>query len=189
MSRISVRALVRRTATTGVVAAVTAGTGAGLPGPAQAGLSVRTTTPVYDVTELVAPQREFASERAVALGWDSAFNQPAAPKRASRAATRVPLDPRGVARILVAKRGWRGGQFRCLDALWTRESNWRTRADNPSSSAYGIPQALPGSKMATFGADWRTNPATQIRWGLSYIARSYGTPCAAWAHSTAYNYY
>ena len=85
--------------------------------------------------------------------------------------------------------GWGSEQFRCLDLLWTRESGWRADAYNASSGAYGIPQSLPGSKMASAGADWRTNAATQIDWGLSYIAARYGTPCAAWAHSEAYNWY
>ena len=74
-------------------------------------------------------------------------------------------------------------------ALWTKESNWTVNADNPTSSAYGIPQALPGSKMASAGADWATNPATQIRWGLGYIQDRYGSPCSAWAHSQANNWY
>src|SRR5690606_34927340 len=62
--------------------------------------------------------------------------------------------------------GWSGDEWLCLDNLWSRESGWRHTAENKSSGAYGIPQALPGDKMATFGADWRTNPDTQIRWGL-----------------------
>lgn len=84
--------------------------------------------------------------------------------------------------------GWSSSQFGCLDKLWTRESEWKYTAANPSG-AYGIPQALPGSKMASAGADWRTNPFTQIRWGLGYIKGLYHTPCAALAHSDAYNYY
>jgi hypothetical protein len=85
--------------------------------------------------------------------------------------------------------GWGSDQFRCLDLLWTRESGWRANAYNASSGAYGIPQSLPGSKMASAGADWRTNAATQIDWGLSYISARYGSPCEAWAHSEAYNWY
>lgn len=85
--------------------------------------------------------------------------------------------------------GWASDQFRCLDLLWTRESGWRADAYNASSGAYGIPQSLPGSKMAAAGADWRTNAATQIDWGLSYISARYGAPCGAWAHSEAYNWY
>ena len=85
--------------------------------------------------------------------------------------------------------GWGSDQFRCLDLLWTRESGWRADAYNASSGAYGIPQSLPGSKMASAGADWRTNAATQIDWGLGYIDARYGSPCGAWAHSEAYNWY
>ena len=106
--------------------------------------------------------------------------------RASRSASR---DPRAAARLLLAQRGWGAGQFSCLSSLWNRESGWNYRASNPSSGAYGIPQALPGSKMASAGSDWRTNPVTQIRWGLDYIADRYGTPCGAWAHSRATGWY
>jgi len=79
-------------------------------------------------------------------------------------------------------------QFGCLDNIWTRESGWRYNAEN-ASGAYGIPQALPGSKMATAGADWLTNPVTQIKWGLGYIKSTYGTPCNAWAFWQANGYY
>lgn len=85
--------------------------------------------------------------------------------------------------------GWGADQFSCLDALWTKESGWNYQASNPSSGAYGIPQSLPGSKMATVAADWSTNATTQITWGLDYISRAYGTPCAAWGHSQAVNWY
>ena len=90
---------------------------------------------------------------------------------------------------MAAERGWGEGQFACLDRLWMRESGWRWNARNPSSGAYGIPQALAASKMASAGSDWRTNPATQIEWGLDYIADRYGTPCAAWGHSERVNWY
>jgi hypothetical protein len=79
-------------------------------------------------------------------------------------------------------------QFACLNDIWTRESSWNYLAQN-ASGAYGIPQALPGSKMASAGADWRTDPATQIRWGLGYIKSVYGTPCNAWAFWQGHNYY
>lgn len=98
-------------------------------------------------------------------------------------------DPRGVARALLPEFGFADSEWSCLDSLWMRESGWRWNADNPSSSAYGIPQALPGSKMSTAGADWETNPETQIRWGLGYIAGRYGTPCAAWGHSERVGWY
>jgi hypothetical protein len=106
--------------------------------------------------------------------------------RATRDALR---NPQAVARIMVADRGWSSSQFSCLRSLWQRESGWNPRADNPSSSAYGIPQALPGSKMASAGPDWRTNPVTQITWGLGYIASRFGTPCGAWAHSQSHGWY
>jgi uncharacterized protein YabE (DUF348 family) len=88
-----------------------------------------------------------------------------------------PSSAQGIARTMVAD----DDQFRCLVALWNRESGWNTHASNPYSGAYGIPQALPGSKMASAGADWRTNPRTQIKWGLGYIKGRYGSPCGAWA--------
>ena len=88
-------------------------------------------------------------------------------------------DPRAAARALLPEFGFDESQFGCLDQLWIGESNWNYTATNSSSGAYGIPQSLPGSKMATVASDWRTNPVTQIRWGLDYIKRSYGTPCGA----------
>lgn len=103
-----------------------------------------------------------------------------------------PVEPgtaRAIGLEMTLARGWGEDQFACLDALWSKESGWRADAHNPSSGAHGIPQALPGSKMASAGADWATNPATQITWGLGYIAGRYGTPCAAWAHSQAKNWY
>jgi len=93
----------------------------------------------------------------------------------------VPGSNRDIGQQLAASWGWTGVEWQCLDNLFERESGWRTDADNPWSSAYGIPQALPGSKMASAGADWLTNPATQITWGLGYIKGRYGTPCGAWA--------
>lgn len=96
---------------------------------------------------------------------------------------------KGIAQQQVAARGWGGEQFQCLDQLWARESGWDYTASNPYSGAYGIPQALPGSKMASAGADWRTNPATQIAWGLNYIAGRYGTPCGALSHSHSVGWY
>ena len=88
-------------------------------------------------------------------------------------------DPKAVAQMLLPEYGFSGSQWPCLDQLWIGESDWRWWAANSSSGAYGIPQSLPGSKMATVGSDWRTNPVTQIRWGLDYIKRSYGSPCNA----------
>jgi hypothetical protein len=99
-----------------------------------------------------------------------------------------PGSARGIARSILASQGMGDDQYACLDYLWTKESGWRVNAYNPSG-AYGIPQALPGSKMASVGADWQTNPATQITWGLQYIDSRYGSPCGAKAHSVLKNWY
>lgn len=90
---------------------------------------------------------------------------------------------------LLPDHGFDAGEMSCLSPLWEHESGWNEYASNPGSGAYGIPQALPGSKMASAGDDWQTNPATQIAWGLSYIADRYGTPCGAWQHFQANNWY
>lgn len=112
------------------------------------------------------------------------------PPRASAPAVGVP-DPgtaQAIAYEMVHARGWGDDQYACLVSLFNRESGWNVYAAN-HSGAYGIPQALPGSKMASAGADWATNPATQITWGLNYIAGRYGTPCGAWGHSQSAGWY
>lgn len=80
-------------------------------------------------------------------------------------------------------------QFACLDALFQRESRWRVDALNKRSGAYGIPQALPGNKMRTAGKDWRTNPITQVKWGIKYIKARYGTACKALQHAYDIGWY
>ncbi len=116
------------------------------------------------------------------------YQQRVAAERAAFLAT--PAGAQATAREMAASRyGWGDDQFSCLVNLWERESNWNVNSYNASSGATGIPQALPGEKMATAGADWQTNPATQIAWGLGYIAAAYGTPCSAWGHSESYNWY
>ena len=109
---------------------------------------------------------------------------------AELAANNTPEGARAVARTMAAEKyGWGADQFAALEKLWQKESGWSYTAYNASSGATGIPQSLPGSKMATAGADWETNAATQIAWGLDYIARGYGSPSAAWAHSQSMNWY
>jgi hypothetical protein len=99
-------------------------------------------------------------------------------------------DPREIARqILKNKFSYGSNQFECFDNIIMRESKWKIDATNPSSGAYGIPQALPGSKMASEGSDWRTNPATQIIWGIKYMDDRYGSPCAAWSFKSAKGWY
>lgn len=105
------------------------------------------------------------------------------------AATPNPGSAQAIAQQMLLDRGMGADQFSCLVSLWNRESGWRVNAYNASSGAQGIPQALPGSKMASAGADWETNPATQISWGLGYITGRYGTPCGAWQHSEENNWY
>lgn len=98
-------------------------------------------------------------------------------------------DAKTYARNMVSSMWRSSSEFTCLDKLWTKESGWNPLAANPSSGAYGIPQSLPGSKMASAGSDWKTNPKTQINWGLNYIQGRYGSPCSAWAHSQSTNWY
>lgn len=109
--------------------------------------------------------------------------------RTARAESTVPEDPRAIARSMMDEYGWDSSEFSCLDQLWISESDWDVDATNPTSGAYGIPQSLPPEKMATAGPDWRTNPATQIEWGLEYIDLSYGTPCSAWEFKQDHNWY
>lgn len=120
-------------------------------------------------------------------------------RRAERIAKNLPkapipadVDPgsnRALGYQLMIEFGFPEGQWAYLDALWQRESGWNHLADNPTSSAYGIPQSLPGTKMAVVGSDWRTNPETQINWGLAYVGARYGTPQKAWEHSEAVGWY
>jgi hypothetical protein len=113
----------------------------------------------------------------------------AAAQAAALAAANTPDGARSVAATIAASEfGWGGDQFSCLDSLWTKESGWDYQAYNPSG-ATGIPQALPGDKMSSAGADWQSNATTQIRWGLGYIASVYGSPCSAWGHSQSVNWY
>ncbi|MBO0841586.1 MAG: lytic transglycosylase domain-containing protein [Nocardioides sp.] len=138
-----------------------------------------------DRRELADPQKE------ASLGIMSATSQAVAgvEKVAPKVKKVVPTgDPQEIAKAMLGDFGWGDDQFGCLVSLWNKESGWRVDAENPSG-AYGIPQSLPGSKMASAGSDWRTNPATQIKWGLGYIQDSYGSPCSAWAHSQADNWY
>ncbi|MFE7313814.1 CHAP domain-containing protein [Streptomyces sp. NPDC057555] len=100
----------------------------------------------------------------------------------------TPAQNKAVAKQLLQQMGW-GDQFGALDAMWTRESGWNQFAENPSSGAYGIPQSLPASKMASAGSDWLTNPVTQERWGLGYIRDRYGDPARAWDFWKRHHWY
>ena len=103
---------------------------------------------------------------------------------------RDPDGAREIAKSLMEEKyGWGDKQYACLDDLWIKESNWNYRASNKRTGAHGIPQALPATKMDSAGTDWRTNPVTQISWGLRYIEVRYETPCKAWAKFKRSNWY
>ena len=121
-----------------------------------------------------------------------ALNQQSGGQVAKRVNRTPPLssqDPRTIAKVLLARYGWDQSQFSCLDSIYNSESGWNPHAANPTSSAYGIPQALPGSKMATAGSDWQNNPVTQIKWGLGYIKGTYGSPCGALSFREGHGWY
>jgi hypothetical protein len=111
----------------------------------------------------------------------------AATARAERIASTGSIRSLGLR--MASARGWGGQQFLCLNDIWTHESNWNPHAYNAHSGAYGIPQAVPGSKLSAAGGNWRNSPAVQIAWGLSYIARVYRNPCAAWGFWQAHQWY
>jgi hypothetical protein len=97
--------------------------------------------------------------------------------------------PQQIARKMLRSFGWTWRQFKYLNLLWDAESSWNVSAENPSTGAFGIPQAVPGSKMSAAGPDWQTDAATQIRWGLGYISAAYGSPRSAWEHEVTYGWY
>lgn len=140
-----------------------------------------------------AEQARIEAEAAAA----AAAKAPAAPAAAPSpvfasggvAGDNSPAGAQASARAMLSGYGWGDDQFGCLVSLWNKESGWNYQAYNRSSGATGIPQALPGSKMASAGADWQTNAATQVAWGLGYIAGRYGTPCGAWSHSQSVGWY
>jgi hypothetical protein len=148
----------------------------------------------------IAAARKAAAERAAqeAAAQQAAAQQAAAQQQAasqsspssSAGSTAQPSgSPQQIAMSMLGSYGWSSDQFSCLDSLWSRESGWSVTASNPGSGAYGIAQAMPGSKMASAGPDWQTNAATQIRWGLGYIQQLYRSPCGAWSHEQATGWY
>jgi hypothetical protein len=154
-----------------------------------------------DAVRNALAKQEFRREQA-----DRAAARRAAALRAQRAAaaatpapsssSQAPSDsapqpsgnPQQIASAMLGSFGWSSSEFGCLVSLWNLESGWNVYASNPSG-AYGIPQALPGSKMASAGPDWQSDAATQIRWGLGYIKSLYGSPCGAWSHEQATGWY
>lgn len=148
---------------------------------------------VAEADRVAAEQAAAAAAAAAAkAAADAAAQAEQAPSAAASrpSAPSNPTEAQAIARSLMASMyGWGDDQFGCLVSLWSRESGWNVYAENSSSGAYGIPQALPGSKMSTAGADWATSATTQITWGLGYIAGRYGNPCGAWDHSESAGWY
>lgn len=134
-----------------------------------------------------AAAQQAAQEQAA---QQQAAQQQAAQQTTAQPATSAPSgSPQQIAEQMLSQFGWSSSQFSCLQPLWERESGWSLTAENPTSGAYGIPQALPAAQMSSAGADWQTDAATQIRWGLTYIQGRYGSPCGAWAHEESDGWY
>jgi hypothetical protein len=166
--------------------------------PLSAATPTPSTTAVHDVAETVARAKAMAAAAAAAEKAQHA-NEVARRESASPSDVRstypVPTScndytaNRALGCALLLDAGYGLEQMPCLEKMWTKESGWNPKSTNASSGAYGIPQALPGDKMAIYGSDWRTNPVPQIRWGLSYIKSRYGDPCGAWSFWLAHNWY
>jgi len=158
-----------------------------------AGISVDAITGTAQVeSETAALQKALTAAQEKKAADDAAKKaaEQAAAEAAALAEANTVDGAKATAREMAASEyGWGDDQFSCLDSLWTKESGWNYQAYNASGGATGIPQALPGSKMASAGSDWQTNAATQIAWGLGYISSVYGAPCSAWSHSQATNWY
>ncbi len=160
-----------------------------------AAAALSTSSPAKELTQSELADREERASRSVS------DRRPAADQTKARALSNASgvavtksedlskADPKTLARALMPQYGMASSEFDCLDNIWSQESGWNVHADNPTSSAYGIPQALPGSKMSSAGPDWHDNPETQIRWGLGYIKARYGTACEAWSFKQGAGWY
>jgi hypothetical protein len=157
---------------------------------------------VRDVASERAATQQLAAEKAAAARIAARSVRAAAPSPAvgpaGSAGPKEPAatpdsaatgSPQQIAEAMLGSFGWSSSQFSCLDPLWAHESGWSVTAYNAGTGAYGIPQAMPGGKMASAGPDWQTDAATQIRWGLEYIKDTYGSPCGAWDHEEATGWY
>ena len=145
---------------------------------------------------VVAPSTATAVSASLTKAFDSrrtVFSNEIALVSAMSLAIESAREPMGAKRyakeLMATEYGWDEEQYTCLNRLWTKESHWNYQARNPRSGAHGIAQALPAEKMSVVGTDWRTNPVTQIRWGIRYITMRYDTPCKAWSHFKSRNYY
>jgi hypothetical protein len=142
------------------------------------------------IAQRKAVAKAAAAAAARAAGGQAARGQATAQGQTGTTSTLAASgSPQQIAQAMLGSFGWSSSQFSCLDPLWAHESGWSVSAYNAGSSAFGIPQALPGSRMASAGPDWQTNAATQIKWGLDYIKGTYGSPCGAWSHEEAAGWY
>lgn len=168
------------------------------PAPnAVAPATVPATVPAPASARVVAART--AATPTTGAGAAEAARQARLKKRASRSSVRPSASPYRFAskrfnrwyakRYMAYKYRWHRQQFRCLAPLWGKESAWNERAHNSSSGAHGIPQAMPGSKMAKYGKSWRTNPIVQVKWGLAYIHGVYHSPCRAWSFWRSHHWY
>lgn len=139
--------------------------------------------------EAAAARSASSSSFSSSGGGSSSAARPVAPSGGGGSGDNSPGGAQATARGMLAGFGWGDDQFSCLVSLWNKESGWNYQAYNSSSGAFGIPQALPGSKMSSAGADWQSNAGTQISWGLGYISGRYGSPCGAWGHSQSVGWY
>lgn len=130
-----------------------------------------------------------ASDSGSSTGGGGGASWTPAPSGGGGSGDNSPSGAQASARAMLGNYGWGDDQFGCLVSLWNKESGWNYQAYNAGSGAYGIPQALPGSKMSSAGGDWQTNAATQVAWGLGYISGRYGSPCGAWGHSQSVGWY
>jgi hypothetical protein len=172
-----------------------------LPAPSAASIAPQSATkasakaaPKAAATKAAAPKAVTkAAPKAAPVAKAAPAVKVAAKVAPAKAAAPVALnDPAGAQAYAASKLGsfgWSADQMQCLKRLWTKESEWRTTATNASSGAYGIVQSLPAEKMATAGADYRTNYRTQINWGLDYIKERYDSPCGALNWHLAHNWY
>ena len=166
---------------------------ASLRGSLDAAVAVKAQKDAEEQARVAAEAAAAAEAEAAASAASSSSSSSSRPTAAIPggygAGDNSPAGAQAYAYSRLAAFGWGDDQFGCLVALWNRESGWNYQAYNSSSGAAGIPQALPGSKMASAGADWQTNAATQVEWGLGYIAGRYGTPCGAWDKSESVGWY
>jgi Transglycosylase SLT domain len=177
------------TATTSKLAGVAASTDTGLSLDTQSGLGLLGGVAAEQIPAaagVVSPATVVAAQATLPI----AVASPAVPKPVPAAVLpAIAGTPRQMAYAIAVRDGLDAAQWSCLSQLWQQESKFQTNARNVRSGAFGIPQALPASRMASAGADWRTNPVTQIRWGLTYIKTRYGTACTAWSHWKRHGWY